>query len=416
MTTNLQLTPLPDLAAVRVELTGAAAGPAAITRTDANGSRLVRQRAGQETSAGSLVVVDYEPALTGDVVYTVAGTRTNEIANPSYEANVSGWNAGGGRLTFARWTDPTAPEGTYYMRATANVAIGTSSGYIYPVSSPAAGGQPWSAVVYVRPSVAGNHKLQVRGMTAGAYTTPYIEGAATFCPAGVWTRVEASGVLPAGCDAVLPMLFCLPTMNVGDYFEVDAFQLIQEAAPGPYVEGTVSTTIPASTSLAGQVAGPVVASVVAPAQRAEAELLQDYAETYAGRSTVLQVIGRDDAIPLLGPAARRVGEAGLLVETYPAAQAIVAAVRPGSVVMFRQLDYAGMDAYAIVTSSRVAPTLTELDEPRWLATLGYLAVPAPDDALAGDAAWTYADVVELGVTYAELSALFDTYYELAVGA
>lgn len=167
--------------------------------------------------------------------------RTNVIPNPSFEVNVSGWNSGGGRLTLTRWTDGTAKAGTYYARATANVAIGTSSGYIYPASQPASGGQPWSAACWVRPSVTANYKIQIRGAAAGSYVTPYIEGPAISCPAGVWTKLTASGVLPSGLgiDSVTPLLFCLPAMALNAYFEVDAYQLVQEATPGPYIEGQV---------------------------------------------------------------------------------------------------------------------------------------------------------------------------------
>jgi len=249
MTTTLVLTPLPELAAVRILALGAPDPDAAlpITRTDANGSRLVRQRPGQVTSGGELVLVDYEPALTGPVVYST-------------------------------------------------------------------------------------------------------------------------------------------------------------------IEAAIATT-----TLAGLVAGPVVASVVRPARRADVQALVDYAESYPGSPTRLSVIGRDDPIVLLGNAARRTTDAGLIVETYTEAQALVEAVRPGNVVMFRQVTYPGMDAYGLVTSTRVAPTLTELDEPAWLVTIGYLGVPAPDDDLAGRAAWTYADLAALGVTYAELPALFLHYRDLAIG-
>jgi hypothetical protein len=245
--TTLTLTPLPDLGAVRIEVAGAPAGALSIIRTDANGSREVRQAPDQVTSAGTLVLVDYEPALAGDVAYTADGAA-------------------------------------------------------------------------------------------------------------------------------------------------------------------------ASTTLDGLVAGPVVASVVRPARRADVQALVDYAETYPGTPSALHVIDRDDPIVLLGNAARRQAEAGLQVETYAQAQAVVESIRAGSVVMFRQVTYAGMDAYGVVTSTRVAPTLTDLDEPAWLVSIGYLAVPAPDDALAGAAAWTYQDVLDLGVTYVQLRALFATYYALAVGA
>jgi hypothetical protein len=67
--TTLTATPIPELAAVRLEAAGAPAGPLAITRFDVNGAHLVRQLFEQETSAGVLVVTDYEAALHGALTY-----------------------------------------------------------------------------------------------------------------------------------------------------------------------------------------------------------------------------------------------------------------------------------------------------------------------------------------------------------
>lgn len=74
---------LPDLAAVRLEAAGFDDGPVPILRTDANGSRAVRQLDGQAASDSRLVVVDYEPALGGIVRYEVdapAGDQTSTLA------------------------------------------------------------------------------------------------------------------------------------------------------------------------------------------------------------------------------------------------------------------------------------------------------------------------------------------------
>lgn len=64
------LTVEPAAAAVRVDISGAAAGTVTIARSDANGNGVVRQAVGQVVSAGSLVVRDYEAALTGFIFYT----------------------------------------------------------------------------------------------------------------------------------------------------------------------------------------------------------------------------------------------------------------------------------------------------------------------------------------------------------
>lgn len=71
MATALVLTPQPSTASVLVQITGAPAGPVVITRTDANGTNLVRLRVGQAPIAGALTITDYEPALLGALRYDV---------------------------------------------------------------------------------------------------------------------------------------------------------------------------------------------------------------------------------------------------------------------------------------------------------------------------------------------------------
>lgn len=69
--TALTLTAQLATASVLVQITGAPAGPVVITCTDANGSRVVRLRDGQEPIAGALTVQDVECALTGLLRYEV---------------------------------------------------------------------------------------------------------------------------------------------------------------------------------------------------------------------------------------------------------------------------------------------------------------------------------------------------------
>ncbi|MGW5239498.1 hypothetical protein ACWEOW_11245 [Monashia sp. NPDC004114] len=71
MTIALVATADNDLAAVLLQVTGAAAGAVTITRVDANGTGTVRLMDGQQPIAGVLTVRDYEVALQGTATYTV---------------------------------------------------------------------------------------------------------------------------------------------------------------------------------------------------------------------------------------------------------------------------------------------------------------------------------------------------------
>lgn len=90
---TLTATVLPELGAVRLEVAGAPAGPAVIIRTDHNGTADVRQLEGQQTSAGTLVVTDFEPALFGPITYALEGATpavvSLEVARPFVSVAVS---------------------------------------------------------------------------------------------------------------------------------------------------------------------------------------------------------------------------------------------------------------------------------------------------------------------------------------
>lgn len=87
--TTITATPLPELSAVRLEVTGAPAGPLDIVRTDVNGRRLVRQASGQVTSAGALVIVDYEPAQLGSLGYLADGVYTTTTLEPTAQPRLA---------------------------------------------------------------------------------------------------------------------------------------------------------------------------------------------------------------------------------------------------------------------------------------------------------------------------------------
>jgi len=73
MTTTLTAELLPEVAGVLLTITGAPDGELAITRTDANGVATVRLLPGQHPIGGSLVVRDYEAAVTGRISYSLVG-------------------------------------------------------------------------------------------------------------------------------------------------------------------------------------------------------------------------------------------------------------------------------------------------------------------------------------------------------
>lgn len=87
--TAVALTPQAS-ASVVLNITGAPAGPVVVTRTDANGTALVRQKVGEVVVAGALVLIDYEAALSGPVDYAVVDSNNVTTTASTTLAGVPG--------------------------------------------------------------------------------------------------------------------------------------------------------------------------------------------------------------------------------------------------------------------------------------------------------------------------------------
>lgn len=96
MPLTITLTPQAATASVSITVTTSTLTPLVLTRSDANGTSLVRLRAGQVPVAGTMTVVDYEPALTGPLTYDVAETSG---AHKSASTTLDGLLDGRPRLT-----------------------------------------------------------------------------------------------------------------------------------------------------------------------------------------------------------------------------------------------------------------------------------------------------------------------------
>lgn len=78
MATTLDVTPQPATAGILVDVrVDPGTEMAGLVRSDANGAASVRLLEGQGIDSGALVVVDYEAALIGPVVYTFTDTAGN---------------------------------------------------------------------------------------------------------------------------------------------------------------------------------------------------------------------------------------------------------------------------------------------------------------------------------------------------
>lgn len=397
-------TPLPDLAAVRLEVAGAAAGALPITRTDRNGAHLVRQLPGQETSAGLLVVVDYEAALEGDVRYDLEAPRTNLATNGDFELDVTGWTSSGGLVVTREAAGGVAGPGLAYLSG------GAASALFYPTtSSPAAAGDVITASVYVKGTPGQTVSLAVIGYaSSGASVSPFRYD--PFTLDGTWQRISQTATLPATSVGVRPVL-SLPA--AGTQVRVDGVLVEKSDRVEAYVAGTdPAAPLSRIVTLAGTPA-PIVTLPVRPQDRSSVKALEDYDEA-SQSPTVRHTILGGGTVANLRPLLPRTGTLTLRAATYEEAAHTRDVLSAAEVALFRQPTFAGLDLYLTVDAVRISPTSDPGDQ-EWRVAVAFAQADAPAGDLLGAAGWTIDDLVALGVTIADVPALFSTVYRLAVG-
>lgn len=412
---------LAEAAAVQLVLTNAPAGALEITREDANGRHPVRQLPGHVTSAGSLVVTDYECALTGTVTYSVEGTRTNVLANPSAEVDATAWTPS--RMTIASYLYPSevVPAGVRVFRGTVTTTGGGAlSQYVYSTALiPTTPGTPWSGGLSVRVPIAGTWRLSLQFRDAGGAVLGYASSpdtalAGSTSPTG-WTVLTASGVAPANTANVRYLLFNVLDSAVGYIVEWDRAWCVADPTPGTYLEGTQPATLTATVN-APLTLQPRVAVVGRPARAMPVLAVETYSETSDSATVLVAILGGGE-LPIIGGLDRRQGSVGLHLATYAQARQLRQVLASGAVVQLRQVTYSGMDLYLTPQRVRIDPAPQDGNAPaEWVVTIDYLETAAPEDVdLASGAAWTVGDVAATFTSCADVLAEFATCLELAVG-
>lgn len=411
MTTHLTATPLPDFAAVRLEVDGALAGPLEVLRTDDNGTHPVRQLPDQETTGGTLALVDYEAAFSGPITYQLLGERTNVLLNPSAEVNASNWSAV--RMTLSRVVDVASPDGGAYFRGTVTALGGVLGQYAYPAATaPVTEGQDWSAGVSMRRSTAGKVRAQLSWLTAGGSTVSAVYAEATVA-ADTWAALTVSGVVPATATQVRLFLFAYEELPVGGFLDYDRAWLVNDATPGAYFADTVESVVTSTVNL--PLTTPPTLSVVGdPAWSSPVLAITSYSEASESGAR-LATIYAGGRLAIVAGLELRAGSVGLHVLTYAEAKALRAMLAPGVVAQLRQATYPGLDLYLVTDRVRVDPAPVDASPAQWTVTLDYTERAWPDTPLESSSAWTWDDLAELCATWDDVAATFPTWFDVAVG-
>lgn len=249
-----------------------------------------------------------------------------------------------------------------------------------------------TALALTPDTTAGTILLSITGAPAGPVTI---------------TRTDANGSNPVrlrtGQEPVAGSLI------LTDYEPALAGGVAYDVVDSAAATATASTTLETTAGYLER-----FASVQIPSQQHTATLVLGYEAEREPSTTIHEVIGRADPVPVVGVQRLRRGTLEVFAATY--AEALNAALTASSpLLMYRQSDYPGMDMYFTPTSVRTRPLEATAAGWRWSTSIGYVEVRSPRVPLLGDAGWTIDDLVASYPTVAAVRAAFPTVADLLVG-
>ena len=231
----------------------------------------------------------------------------------------------------------------------------------------------------------------------------------TGAPAGavVLTRTDVNGANPvrmrtgqAVSSGSLILTDYEPALTGGiSYDVVDSAGTRKSAAttlekPGGYLERFAAVQVPSSQHVATLITG--------------------YDAERPTSTTVHEIVGREDPVPVVGPLRLRRGSLEVFSKDYAEARH-AAATASAPLLMFRQSDYPGMDMWLTPTRIRTRPLEETAGGWRWSTTIEYVEVRPPRVPLLGDAGWTFDDVAATYPTFAAVRSTYATFADLLVG-
>lgn len=186
----------PTLARVGVTLTDwTPEGPVVVRRVHQDGQRH-DMRAMSSVSGGVAFGFDYETPLSVPFHYEADRVRHNEIANPGFEVNTTGWTAGTGTTL----TRDTVEHNSGVASGKIDTVISASGPNIFTTSNAtAAAGQKWIGSCYAKG--AGTCQVVLQARQGSSTLATYTSGAVTMTSS--FQRVSmTSPALPANTDNV----------------------------------------------------------------------------------------------------------------------------------------------------------------------------------------------------------------------
>lgn len=138
-----------------------------------------------------------------------------------------------------------------------------------------------------------------------------------------------------------------------------------------------------------------------------------YEASWQPAGDVLDILDRDDPIPLPGPFGLRRGPFSILVPDFATGIAIVSAYSRLKRAQLRVPDPVRASMYHVVTGVTLRRHAAQTDE--WVVSGTYREVASPAGYRMGTLGWSYEDVTALAIPYADLEGTFPTYADLKNG-
>jgi hypothetical protein len=185
-------------------------------------------------------------------------TRTNLVANPSFETNTTGWAATGATGAVTRTTTQFYIGSNSVQRSI--TAAGTAYVQLNIVGNiPVTASSTYTLSAYARSSVARSTQVIMQWRTAANVFISNTNGATANTSTTAWTRYIATGTAPANAASVIIFL-ATNSAQIGDLIYWDAVLLEQSSTVGTYFDGTNADPWPDHTLLSQQWNGTANAS------------------------------------------------------------------------------------------------------------------------------------------------------------
>lgn len=170
--------------------------------------------------------------------YTTTTTRTNLIANPSFETDTTGWFANGSTNTRVAGTWGTG-SWVYQVVATGTGLSGAYSSY---ASFSVSAGQTFTASFYAK-SISGTLRtLQIGIAWFNAGGSQISTSTATQVLSTNSQRWSVTGTAPALATSALVTAYTTSTGTAGDTWQIDSCLVEQASSALPYFDGTYADT------------------------------------------------------------------------------------------------------------------------------------------------------------------------------